>query len=215
MISPRKLLAASVVLFAAVGLQGCKKKAAPPAAPSEPYPTHPTNPTHPVGRVAVDGYPCEHTWSARWRDGSRSRCHTFCCYHRNRKTHRRSRRSYCRVHEHGHEVLRACARRGALPPISFAEVVAEGEEEPLELSAPEADADAETVEMVEEEEEENDEPEAEEGGMASLVQRLGALPVFACSAGFVLGGVTVFLVLRPRLRGGLGSEDQKVPFIES
>jgi len=143
-----------------------------------------------------------------------SKCHTFCCYHRNRKTHIRSRRSYCRVHEHGHEVLKACARRGAVLPLSFAEEVAEGEEEPLELSAPEADADAETMEMVEEEEE-NDEPEAEEDGMASLVQRLGALPVFACSAGFVLGGVTVFLALRPRLRGSIGSEDQKAPFIES
>jgi len=220
MMALRKVAAASVVLVAAIALQGCKKKTAAPQPPYEPHsepphapplaPPSPDHTHHPVAfRVAVDGYPCEHTWRATWRDGARSVCRTFCCYHRNRKTHRRTRHSYCRVQEHGHEVLRMCAPRGALLPLSFAETMEEGEaEEPLALSAPEADEDIAAIE------EEQDDAE-DQGTMTSTVHRLGALPLFACSAGFVLGGVTVFLALRPRLRGGAGSDEQKAPFIES
>merc|ERR1719436_1141915 len=185
MISLRKVAAVGVVLVAALTLQGCKKKTAqqPPYQPA--YTPPPAHGSHPVvARMAVDGHPCEHTWRATWRDGGRSICRTFCCYHRNRVTHRRTRHSYCRVHEQGHEVLKMCAPRGALLPFSAAELMEE-----------EAD-------------------EAEEG-VSSAAERLGALPLFACSAGFVFGGVSVFLALRPRLRSGAGSDEQKAPFIES
>merc|ERR1719436_795980 len=186
MISLRKVAAVGVVLVAALTLQGCKKKTAqqPPYQPA--YTPPPAHGSHPVvARMAVDGHPCEHTWRATWRDGGRSICRTFCCYHRNRVTHRRTRHSYCRVHEQGHEVLKMCAPRGALLPFSAAELM---EEEPLELSAPELDGTANTIE------EEAD--EAEEG-VSSAAERFGALPLFACSAGFVVGGVSVFLALRP------------------
>merc|ERR1712039_1143498 len=141
-----------------------------------------------------------------WRDGSRSVCRSFCCYHRNPKTHRRTRRSYCRVREHGHELLKMCAPRGALLPFSAAEVM---EEEPVELVEREADGDADAIE------EDQDEEQSEVETWSSAAQRLGALPLFACSAGFALGGITVFLALRPRLRRSAGSDDQKAPFIES
>mmetsp|Transcript_38195 Transcript_38195/g.95834 ORF Transcript_38195/g.95834 Transcript_38195/m.95834 type:complete len:213 (-) Transcript_38195:174-812(-) len=212
MVSLQKAAAAAIVIVAALTLQGCKKKPAqqPPQQPHYAPPPHhappPAHEPHPVvARVAVDGHPCEHTWRATWRDGAHSVCRTFCCYHRNRKTHRRTLHSYCRVHEQGHEVLKMCAPRGAVLPFSAAEMMEEEPEEPLELSAPELDGNAD---MIEEEVE-----EAEEG--TSAAERFGALPLFACSAGFVLGGVSVFMALRPRLRRATGNEEQKEPFIES
>mmetsp|Transcript_38194 Transcript_38194/g.95828 ORF Transcript_38194/g.95828 Transcript_38194/m.95828 type:complete len:210 (-) Transcript_38194:174-803(-) len=209
MISLQKIAATAAVFAAALSLQGCKKTAAgvPPHQPDVPPPS-PADPYHPApvaARMAVDGHPCEHTWRATWRDGAHSVCRTFCCYHRNRKTHRRTLHSYCRVHEQGHEVLKMCAPRGAVLPFSAAEMMEEEPEEPLELSAPELDGNAD---MIEEEVE-----EAEEG--TSAAERFGALPLFACSAGFVLGGVSVFMALRPRLRRATGNEEQKEPFIES
>merc|ERR1719229_2232192 len=169
MISLRKVAAASFVLAAALTLQGCKKKPAqlpPHQPPHQPaYVPPPAHGPHPVvPRVAVDGHPCEHTWRATWRDGGRSVCRTFCCYHRNRVTHKRTRHSYCRVHELGHEVLRRCAPRSALLPLSAAEMMEEEPEEPLELSAPELDGSADIIE------EEAD--EAEEGA-SSAAERLG------------------------------------------
>jgi len=76
-----------------------------------PYTPPPAAPTHWVGRVTIGGERCEKGWHAQWFDGSSSFCRTFCCYHRNRYSHRRTRRSYCRVHEDGVGVLKPCARR--------------------------------------------------------------------------------------------------------
>lgn len=83
------------------------------------------------GRVAVDGHRCEHGWRARWPDGSVSNCRTFCCFHRNRRTGRRTRRSYCRVFEYGRQVLKACRSRYymSLAEETEAEVDEDGEED--------------------------------------------------------------------------------------
>jgi len=201
-----RLVVAAGILGAAVLLQGCKKKESGVPAPGAPAaPAAPAAPGVMMhGRVARDGHPCEHGWHARWRDGSRSFCRTYCCHHRNRKTHRRSRRSFCRVHEDGHEVLRACA---PLHEVAFLEEPAE--EVPMALSASGAEDDAAL------EAEEEDSEETSVGPAMELAERLGALPLALACAGFLAGGVTVFLGARALQRRGAGSGDQKAPLIES
>eukprot|EP00446_Apocalathium_sp_SHHI-4_P065272 CAMPEP_0177527266 /NCGR_PEP_ID=MMETSP0369-20130122/51534_1 /TAXON_ID=447022 ORGANISM="Scrippsiella hangoei-like, Strain SHHI-4" /NCGR_SAMPLE_ID=MMETSP0369 /ASSEMBLY_ACC=CAM_ASM_000364 /LENGTH=250 /DNA_ID=CAMNT_0019007563 /DNA_START=81 /DNA_END=831 /DNA_ORIENTATION=- len=214
-----KIATALVVLAAAVSLQGCKKKApVAPAGQTAPAPaplaghTAPVSPgQHPVAaRMAVDGHPCEHSWTAMWKDGTKSTCKTFCCYHTDRVTHARTRSSYCRVLEAGHEVLRACVPRHPKPAFLLA---AESEsEEPLELAAvDETAAEGE----VEEDEEESEAPASEEEvGLLAAASRLGAVPLFACSAGVALGALAMYVAMGAQRRAA-GSAAQKAPLIEA
>merc|ERR1719229_867477 len=98
----------------------------------------------------MSGSHCEHGWTARWKDGVRSHCRGFCCYHRNPKTHRRTRHSFCRVNLHGHEVLRMCAPRGMV--LSLTELGDDVEAALQDLSP----AEALTEEEAEEEGDEGD-----------------------------------------------------------
>merc|ERR1719150_1883490 len=82
------------------------------AWPWAPQPAPKSEPKfEPAPRVAVDGHTCEHGWVASWKDGSKSRCRSYCCYHTDRTTHRRTRHSYCRVSSWGRHMLKACAPR--------------------------------------------------------------------------------------------------------
>eukprot|EP00930_Biecheleria_cincta_P069720 TRINITY_DN57428_c0_g1_i1.p1 TRINITY_DN57428_c0_g1~~TRINITY_DN57428_c0_g1_i1.p1 ORF type:complete len:284 (-),score=52.87 TRINITY_DN57428_c0_g1_i1:168-962(-) len=90
--------------------------------PAAPTPVPAASPH--FGRMAVDGLPCEHGWTATWPDSSRSTCRTYCCYHRDRKTGIRTAHSFCRVREAGHEVLRQCVPRAFAQhhPVAPAEI---------------------------------------------------------------------------------------------
>mmetsp|Transcript_30865 Transcript_30865/g.102794 ORF Transcript_30865/g.102794 Transcript_30865/m.102794 type:complete len:222 (-) Transcript_30865:92-757(-) len=216
-----KIATALLVLAAAVSLQGCKKKApAPPAGQAPLVPgQHPVVPVqhpvvpgqHPVSaRMAVDGHLCEHSWTATWQDGAKSTCTTFCCYHRNRVTHRRTRRSFCRVLEAGHEVLRGCVPRHPKPAFLFA---AESEaEEPLELAV--VDETAAEAELEEDEEEPEAPTSEEDGGLLAAASRLGAVPLFACSTGVAVGALAMYAAIGAQRRAA-GSAAQKAPLIES
>mmetsp|Transcript_56157 Transcript_56157/g.112541 ORF Transcript_56157/g.112541 Transcript_56157/m.112541 type:complete len:199 (+) Transcript_56157:76-672(+) len=194
----RAAIVSFAVGVAALALQGCGKKQPAGASAGPSYGGYGGYGGRPSGRFAVDGKPCEHGWHAKWRDGKVSFCRTYCCYHHDRITGRRTTHSYCRVKEMGREELRVCGPAALL--------LEANETEPSSLAELGSEADLAAAEA-----EESAEPEE----LTSLAERLQAVPLLLVFSGVAAWGAAVFFIVRSLRRRSVGSEEQNEPCLES